>query len=83
MPGNFASMRGCYLEVTFTKRMTGENLGTNRGFLLNTTDTSWKLEVGNHCQAINAWRAWHDVVVVIRGGNIVDIGEIFDICLDA
>ena len=63
--------------------MAGENLGTNRGFLLDITETLWKLEVGNHCQAINAWRAWHDIVVVIRGRNIVDIGEIFDIRLDA
>ena len=39
------------------------------------------LKIGNHRQAINTRRAGQDVVIVIRGRDIVDIGQVFDICL--
>ncbi|MCC2682642.1 MAG: hypothetical protein K0S36_2206 [Nitrosospira multiformis] len=39
------------------------------------------LKIGNHRQAINTRRAGQDVVIVIRGRDIVYIGQIFNICL--
>jgi hypothetical protein len=55
MPGNFASMTGLLPRGHATERMTGENLGTDLGFLLDTTETmearSWQPLSGDKCVA--------------------------------